>query len=282
MHTTLPRMAALAWLAVTVTVSDLPAQDGPLLVQRDGFVIPPPPDEPAPDVALQDVEAAPRAQPGSSEVPSPPLPADPQRELPPPVPSADGGAPPLDDSHENYLGVFTDPLPPALADQFRETLPSGQALLVTNLVNGAAADQAGLRVNDILVSYDGEPLASPDDLKRLVIADEPGATVEFSVIRSAEMQTVRVTLGRRPIPRRQPPAVAAGAPLRDEPFPIGVHLPDRRSIIVDRYGLRSPWISVDWGSPLAGRRFQALTPDGRQFDVEVRIHSDRRGPYWRD
>ena len=283
MHATLPRMAALAWLVVTL--SELPAQDGPLLVQSGGFVIPPAPDEAERDLASEEVDGALEASPGSAEAPPRPAPADerPRRELPSDsVSASDPGAPPLDDSHENYLGVFTDPLPPALADQFRETLPSGQGLLVTDLVNGAAADQAGLRVNDILVSYDNEPLASPEDLKRLVITDEPGATVEFTVIRSAETQTIPVTLGQRPVSRQRELAPLAAAPVPDEPFPIGVHLPNRRSIIVDRYGLRSPWVSVDWGSPLAGRRFQALTPDGRQFDVEVRIHSDRRGPDWRD
>lgn len=281
MHATLLRTGVLILLAVTV--SDLPAQDGPLLVQGDGFVIPPAPDEAQPGLTREELEEPPQVQPGSDEAPPQPVPADEllPRELPPAdARSADDAAPPLDDTQENYLGVFTDPLPPALADQFRETLPSGQGLLVIDLVNGAAADQAGLRVNDILVSYNGEPLASPEDLKRLVITDEPGATVEFTVIRSAEKQTIPVTLGQRPIPRR-PTQVPPAASLRGEPFPLAVPRPDR-SIIVDRYGLRSPWISVDWGSPLAGRRFQALRPDGRRFDVEVQIHSDRRGPYWRD
>jgi hypothetical protein len=275
---------------VVLAVPILPAQDGPRLVQnqRDDFLIPPAPGDSESTAADRDAEAG-------AAVPQPPEPAlgQPDRAAPDdlriqedatpdPRGVADRAAPPADGPRENYLGVFTEALPPVLADQFASILAPGEGLLVTGVVNGAAADQAGLRAHDVLVSYNAQPLTSPDDLKRLVVADEPGATAELTVIRSAEKQTIPVTLGERSVAPPRRPAPVAAAPLPRDPFPIGVHLPGNRSIIVGRFGLRSPWVSVDWGSPLAGRRFQALAPDGRQFDVEVRVHPGRvRSPYWR-
>jgi membrane-associated protease RseP (regulator of RpoE activity) len=281
------------------------AQDGPVLIQpariaqndatadpplpSGEFVLPPAPDEPGDLAPGRD---SPQAERSVAPAPAAPAPRSLESDPVPPAPAGDdrggrqpgtgpGPAVPRDPNAQNYLGVFTRTVPASLAAQFEETLGEGSGLLVTSVVSGSAAEQAGLRVNDILVSYDGELLFVPDDLKRLVVEDQPGATVELAVIRGARPQTVPVTLGQRSTAPQAAPAHAGLVPPDREPFPIGVHLPGHRSIIIDRFGLRSPWIAVDWGSPLAGRRFQAITPDGRQFEVEVRIDSDRRR-WWRD
>ena len=308
MHTIIRWTAGFAGLLVTsagLGAQTVWAQEGPVLLQQaritqeeaqtpDEFVLPPAPDEAGDLPPARDSAQANEQDPEARE--TPPQGLDP--DLVPPVPEGDeqdrleGGSPaqpenPVDPNSQNYLGVFTETVPPSLAAQFTETLGEGTGLLVTSVVSGSAAEQAGLRVNDILVRYDGEPLFVPDDLKRLVVEDEPGATVELTVIRGARPQTLPVTLGQRAVARRAIPArralppQTAFVPQERGPFPIGVHLPGHRSIVIDRFGLRSPWIAVDWGSPLAGRRFQAITPDGRQFEVEVRVDSNR-GRWWRD
>lgn len=276
-----------AAILLTAASGLIEAQDGPRLVQRDrdDFVLPPVPDDEEPDSPDRDVESTDRAAQSQSGSPEQ---AAPERGPEEAASRADSDVrtsespSPRNEAVENYLGVFTDPLPPALADQFADVLDGAEGLLVTSVVSGAAADQAGLRINDILVRYNGEALTAPEDLKRLVVEDDPGATAELTIIRAARPEVVRVTLGQRAVPTGPRQEAMGVAPPR-EPFPIGVHLPGQRSIVIDRYGLRSPWIAVDWGSPLAGRRFQALTPDGRQFEVEVRVRRDRdRRHFWHD
>ncbi|HUG91606.1 MAG TPA: PDZ domain-containing protein, partial [Planctomycetaceae bacterium] len=273
MDTAIRCLAALAVLSATSSdlrgdengpalhaQAEVQTEQTPARTRSDRFVVPPAPDEgdEAPPAADAGGDVSPARADGDE-----PGGVDPGQR---PV-----DEPPAAGESQNYLGVFTDPVPPPLAAQFADLLGEGEGLVVTSVVPGAAADQAGLQVNDVLVRYESERLGSPEQLKRLVVADEPGATVELEIIRAARPQTVSVTLGQRAL---APPAAhhAAGVtPAGPGPFPIGIHLPGPRSIIVDRYGLRSPWIAVDWGSPLAGRRFRALTPGGRQFEVEVRV-----------
>jgi membrane-associated protease RseP (regulator of RpoE activity) len=273
------------------------AQEGPILQAQNrdaerpadspaapanGFVLPPAPGERAarPSAAQDDADL-PRTRAERDVLPPAPDERLDAGDLPPSEPPAESAERALEPNRENYLGVITDPLPAALAAQFSDTLGEAAGLLVRSVRPGSAAERAGLSANDILVSYNGEPLSSPDDLKRLVITDEPGASVDLALIRAAQPETVTLTLGQRALeaaPSREPRRIASSPRAPGQPAPrppaVDIRLPGRRSIIVDRHGLVTPWIAVEWGSPLAGRRFQALTPDGRQFEVEVRVHPD--------
>ncbi len=67
-----------------------------------------------------------------------------------------------------------------------------RGVLVTEVLAGSAADRAGLRVGDILIDFGGTPLASPDDLIRLLAADRIGETVPLRVLRHGEPRRLLV------------------------------------------------------------------------------------------
>lgn len=76
---------------------------------------------------------------------------------------------------------------------------SGQAgALVSEVTQGTGAAEAGLQVNDLVISIDGAPVQSGGDLAAQVQTHQPGDTIDLVVIRDGEELTVPVTLGERP------------------------------------------------------------------------------------
>jgi putative serine protease PepD len=63
---------------------------------------------------------------------------------------------------------------------------------------GSPAASGGVKVGDVIVSIDGDPVASSDDLRDAIAAHEVGAKVTLTVKRGGENQELSVTLGERP------------------------------------------------------------------------------------
>jgi S1-C subfamily serine protease len=111
-----------------------------------------------------------------------------------------------------YLGVITQPIDEVLARTYR--LPVERGVIVAEVVPGSPADEAGLKDGDrqvifggtsyvlggdIVTAADGEQVASPDDLRRLIAEKDPGDAMTLDIRRGESKRTVSVTLGRRPI-----------------------------------------------------------------------------------
>jgi putative serine protease PepD len=69
---------------------------------------------------------------------------------------------------------------------------------VVQLVAGGPAQKAGLAVGDLIVSFDGKPVATADALSGLVQARRPGDTVQVVVDRNGSSRTISLTLGTKP------------------------------------------------------------------------------------
>ena len=95
-----------------------------------------------------------------------------------------------------YLGVGTIPLPPEVAERFDLEVNSGA--LVQSVEPGSGADEAGVRVDDVITALEDEEVASYGDLFGALRDYEPGDTVGLTVVRAGEERTLDVTLGERP------------------------------------------------------------------------------------
>jgi serine protease Do len=82
--------------------------------------------------------------------------------------------------------------PPQAARHLRSAagLPEVDGLLIRGVEEGGAADRAGLRRGDVLVSAGGEALKSVDDL--YAVLDGEGGSVEFDVVRATD--EIKVTV----------------------------------------------------------------------------------------
>jgi S1-C subfamily serine protease len=76
---------------------------------------------------------------------------------------------------------------------------SGQAgALISEVTPNSAADEAGVEVNDLVISIDGVSVQGIEDLAAQVRSHRPGTTVDIVVVRDGEQHTLSVTLDERP------------------------------------------------------------------------------------
>lgn len=92
------------------------------------------------------------------------------------------------------IGVTIQKITPALAEALK--LKSTKGALVTSVVKGGPADRAGVKREDVIIEFDGEPIETVNELPRVVAAHKPGSTVTMKVIREGKTLTLTVTLDK--------------------------------------------------------------------------------------
>ncbi len=110
-----------------------------------------------------------------------------------------------------WLGTEQSPINRGLARQLG--LPTSQGLMITAIYRGTGAAQAGLRAavieetfvssylrqpGDIILSVDGKPVSSNEDIENALKDKAPGQTVQLEVIRQRQRATVSVKLSEAP------------------------------------------------------------------------------------
>jgi thiol-disulfide isomerase/thioredoxin len=76
--------------------------------------------------------------------------------------------------------------------------PQGQGLVISRVLRGSPAQQAGLLVGDILMQLDAQPLSSARDFKIAMRNARPGEALKLSFIRDGHAKTSAITPGVTP------------------------------------------------------------------------------------
>ena len=87
-----------------------------------------------------------------------------------------------------YLGVVVAPAP--VAPPWRERLGRGTGLRIVEVVPGGPAERAGLRVGDLLLTAGGKPVATAQDLQRLMFDEAIGKPLAVTVMRNGALVDV--------------------------------------------------------------------------------------------
>ena len=95
-----------------------------------------------------------------------------------------------------FLGVQTTDVTPAIARSLNLATKNGA--VIKEVTNGQAAEQAGLRVNDVIVAIGGNRVTGPEDVGAQIRRFTPGNDVQVSVERGGKTESIKVTLGTRP------------------------------------------------------------------------------------
>ena len=66
-------------------------------------------------------------------------------------------------------------------------------VLVVSIEPDSPAKEAGIREGDLLISYDGQPVASLDDLHRYLTVQRIGTSADVTILRKGEVQTFQIT-----------------------------------------------------------------------------------------
>lgn len=93
-----------------------------------------------------------------------------------------------------YLGVGVQPV--VIPESLRAKMPDNPeaGLILLSVVSGAAADQAGLQVGDILLSLNGQSLQDVDQLQAVLRGDHIGKSSQLQILRGGEPRTLPVII----------------------------------------------------------------------------------------
>ena len=84
-----------------------------------------------------------------------------------------------------YLGIVGGHR--ALSPRLSTRLGRSSGVGVAEVVVGSPADQAGVRVQDVILDVDGRPLDSAGDLQRLMLNDVIGRAVVLRIVRGDQV-----------------------------------------------------------------------------------------------
>ncbi len=155
-----------------------------------------------------------------------------------------------------WLGVNVQGVDDAIAASYG--LDSGKGVIVTNVVDDGPARAAGLRVGDLLLTFDGKEIKDTRSLSRIVAETDIGASVALEFLRERDARRVNVVLGEleSDVEETEEPANLPDVVIGDNA--LGVEFArigdaDRR-----RYGI---------SSDIEGAFVQAVSPRGPAFGV---------------
>ena len=97
-------------------------------------------------------------------------------------------------TRRGWLGVSIQDITQEIADA--KELKGTAGALVTNIPDGPAK-MAGIKVGDVIISFDGQPIKDTRTLVKIVGATDVGKMVEVQVLRSGKKKSIMVTLGHR-------------------------------------------------------------------------------------
>jgi membrane-associated protease RseP (regulator of RpoE activity) len=93
-----------------------------------------------------------------------------------------------------YLGVTYGAVDADRAEQ--ESLAPGEGAMVSTVIDGSPAADAGLLPGDIILEVDGQRIVRTAMLRRLIQAHAPEDTVTLLILRDGATRSLDVTLGQ--------------------------------------------------------------------------------------
>jgi len=93
-----------------------------------------------------------------------------------------------------YLGVVIQHLTAELAESFDIEQTTG--ILVAQVTDDSPAEKAGLKVGDVVVSYQGKPVKDIGNFRNRVSLTPPGSRESLVIIRDGEQREIKVTIGK--------------------------------------------------------------------------------------
>ena len=95
-----------------------------------------------------------------------------------------------------WLGVQIDNVNEGLAKALK--LEDLNGAIITHVISGSPAEEAGVEEKDVIISVDGERVDDSSNLKNLISSGRPNDKTKLTVIRDGKEKKITVILGTRP------------------------------------------------------------------------------------
>ena len=102
------------------------------------------------------------------------------------------------------LGISIQELTQELKSNFKAK-PEDQGVLINDVGEGSAAEEAGMQRGDIIVAFNGTSITGVGELRNMTASHKVGAKVSITVLRNGEKKDFSVTLKARPKRQEAPP-----------------------------------------------------------------------------
>lgn len=148
----------------------------------------------------------------------------------------------------SWLGVNLADL--AATDRQTRGLTAGEGVMVDQVVPDGPADKAGLKPGDVIMKFQGRPMARLPQLRAAIALAPPGTKAELDIVRDGKARSVTVELGDQ----SQGIAAATGGTY----FPdVGLTLKPLTTAQAKRIGFRGlVVVAVESGSPAENAEFE--------------------------
>jgi Do/DeqQ family serine protease len=94
--------------------------------------------------------------------------------------------------HRGLLGVSISDFNADTAEAFG--IKDVQGALVQEVVSGSAAEEAGVKVGDVIIKVDDKPVSNASELRTTIGLRRTGETVKIEVVRDGKNRTLKATL----------------------------------------------------------------------------------------
>ena len=129
-----------------------------------------------------------------------------------------------------YMGIQFEELTPGVAASLGLAKDT-KGVTIVDVVEGSAAEEAGLQQYDVIVELDGQPVEGGNEFLNRVAMLKPGSKVNLVVIRDGKRKPVTIKLGKRP-PREE----LLGSLKPETTEVLGFAVQDLTDELIDRFG----------------------------------------------
>ena len=130
-----------------------------------------------------------------------------------------------DNGRGAFLGVYTENMTERLAEELG--LRDAYGVYVDDVVEGSAAEDAGLEEGDVIVGFDDEDIANPDALSDFLAQKESGERLRIAYYRDGRLRRTVATLGSNQ--RQDNSWQPSGRRVQENQAYMGVYLEDARN-----------------------------------------------------
>jgi serine protease Do len=99
--------------------------------------------------------------------------------------------------HKVVRGSIGITFQPNLNNAVAKMYDARTGVLISSVTPGKAAEKAGLKANDVIVSVDGKPVKNGDELVETITARHPGSKVTIGYLRDGQKMTTTCTVSDR-------------------------------------------------------------------------------------
>ncbi|MGD8374929.1 MAG: PDZ domain-containing protein [Acidobacteriota bacterium] len=129
------------------------------------------------------------------------------------------------EASRGFLGIRLEPVSDAVRAAL--ALEEGAGVMVGAVIEGSAAEEAGLTPGDVILALDGRPVRGPRELMRTVSGCAPGDSLDLEIWREGQVVRGAVMLMARPDGRGRSGSRRAVTAEGNRLGITGVHLTDQ-------------------------------------------------------